>query len=387
MKILMCHNYYQQAGGEDQVFADEAWLLRENGHDVVQYTRHNDDVDNLSQWQKFRKTMWNHDTVVDIERLIREHQPQIMHCTNTFPLISPSAYHTAQEHGVKVVQSIHNYRLMCPAATLLRDGKVCEDCIGRVIAWPGIVHKCYREDRKATAVLALYQTYHRWRKTWHRDVDRIIALTDFSREKLVAGGLPGNKMSVKRNFVHPDPGLGEGQGDYVLSAGRLSPEKGIDTLIQAWRRQSDLPTLKIIGSGPLEEQVRQAADELPHVEYLGRKPLDEVYNLLGQARCLIVPSVWYEVCPKTILESFAKGTPVIASRLGGMAELIDDERTGLLFEPGDPASLAAAVTKLVADPGRQEIYRSAARAEFETHYTAPMNYQQLIEIYRLALGA
>lgn len=387
MKILLCHNYYQQAGGEDQVFADETWLLESHGHEVIRYLRHNDDVDELSNYQKLRKTLWNPDTVRDLGEVIRRERPDVMHCTNTFPLISPAAYAVARQHGVRVVQSIHNYRLLCTAATLMRQDRVCEDCVGKFFSWPAVVHKCYRENRGATSVLALYQAFHRLRRTWHRDVDRFIALTEFSRDKLVMGGLPADRVDVKRNFVHPDPGAGTGQGDYFLFVGRLSQEKGIGTLLRAWSSHPDLPTLRLLGDGPLADDVRQADATLANVEWIGRRPLDEVYRQMGQAQAVIVPSVWYEVCPKTILEAFATGTPVIASRLGGMAELVTDGETGVLFEAGNAEELAKAVRSLAADASRRTQLRQAARRAYLERYTPQENYRLLLKIYQKALGA
>ena len=385
MKILLCHNYYQQAGGEDQVFADEGWLLEENGHEVVKYTRHNDDIADLSSLQRMRKTFWNPRTIRDLEPILEREKPQIMHCTNTFPLISPAAFSVARRHGVKIVQSIHNYRLICPTATFLRNGKVCEDCVGHTVAIPAIRHRCYRGDLGATTVVALYQAYHRLRKTWHDDVDRFIALTDFSRDKLTSV-LPPEKISVKPNFVHPDPGIGTGKGDYLLFVGRLSEEKGVQTLVDCWRAHTDLPKLTVIGDGPLASIVQQASDELPHLHWEGRQPLARVYAALHDATGLIVPSVWYEVCPKTILEAFAKGIPVLGSRLGGMVELIDENVNGLLFEPGDIGSLATVARRIENDSGLVDRLRQGARQSYMSRYTPEINYAQLLGIYEQVLA-
>ena len=382
MKILLCHNYYQLAGGEDQVFADETNLLRENGHEVLHYTRHNDDVDAMSHREKIQAMLWNSRTYQELRELIQTEAPDVMHCTNTFPLISPAAYAAAREAGVGVVQSIHNYRLMCPNALFLREGKVCEDCLGKSFAWPAVRHACYRESRLASAAVAFYQWHHRRRGTWVNDVDLFVALTDFSRDALIAGGIPAEKITVKTNFIHPDPGLGDGQGGYALFVGRLSEEKGVQTLIRAWQTHGDgLPELRIIGGGPLEQTVSDAASQVEKLTYLGKQPLDEVYRNLDQASCLIVPSLWYEVCPKTILEAYAKGTPVVGSRLGGMSELIDEGRTGRLFSVGDAAALATAVRSLPANPSEQQNLRAQVRREYETKYTPERNYELLMQIY------
>lgn len=386
MRILMCHNYYQQPGGEDQVFADERWLMRERGHEVMEYTRHNDDVEHMSSSGKVLATMWNRKTQHDLDKLLQSFQPDIVHCTNTFPLISPSVYAVARKYGARVVQSIHNYRLLCPASTLMRNGSVCEACLGKRFAWPAIQHACYRDNRQASAVVAVYQAMHRLRGTWHTDVDRFIALTPFSRDKLIQGGLPADRISVKANFVYPDPGFGKGGGGYVMFVGRLTEEKGIATLLSAWEADLTLPTLRIVGDGPLCERVRAASQRLPHVVWCGRQTLNQIYEGLDSAEALIVPSLWYEVCPKTILEAFAKGTPVIASRLGGMQEMVADGHTGRLFHPGNAQDLIAAVHDVISISARTPQLRQNARAEYLKNYTADTNYESLLEIYQQTLG-
>src|SRR5262249_37589860 len=231
MKVLLCHNYYQQPGGEDQSFAAEADLLEAHGHDVVRFTVHNDAIDQMSRWEVARKTVWNRQTYTQLRELIRREKPSIMHCTNTFPLISPAAYYAARAEGVRVVQALRNYRLLCPNGLFLRNGRICEDCLGKAVPWPGVLHRCYRHNRSASSVVAGMLGVHRWLKTWTRTVSRYFTLTEFARRKFIAGGLPGDRITVKPNFVHPDPGMGTGRGGYVVFAGRLSPEKGVETLL------------------------------------------------------------------------------------------------------------------------------------------------------------
>lgn len=384
MKALLCHNHYQQPGGEDQVFADEARLLESRGHEVVRYTRHNDDVPEMKPLDVAKRTFWNRRTYQELRNLIRRERPDVLHATNTFPLISPAAFDAARAEGVPVVQSLHNYRLLCPNVLLLRDGKICESCLGRSFAWPGILHGCYRQSRVQTAVVAAMVAAHRARKTWTTAVDRYIALSDFSRKKFIAGGLPAKKIAVKTNFVYPDPGVGGGNGGYAVVVGRLSGEKGIETLLAAWKLLPRPLPLKIVGDGPLAEIVAAAARLQPEIEWLGRRPLDDVYRLIGDAKCLVLPSICYENCPKTLLEAYAKGTPVIASRLGAMEELVVDGLTGLHFDSGNPADLASKVSAFFADPGLASDMREAARREYLEKYTADANYEQLLDIYKQA---
>lgn len=381
MKVLLCHNYYQQRGGEDESFEAEARALEEFGHEVVRYTRHNDAIDGMGRVEVAANTLWSKQTYAELRRLVRRERPAVMHCTNTFPLISPAAYSAARAEGVPVVQSLRNYRLLCPGALFLRDGKVCEDCLGKSVPWPGVRHGCYRDSRAASTVVASLTTLHRGLGTWRRDVTLYFTLTEFARRKFVEGGLPADRIVVKPNCVNPDPGPGTGRGGYAVFAGRLSPEKGIDTLLAAWQQLKRPVPLKVVGDGPLADRVKAAAAANPNVEYLGRRPLRELLDVIGEAACLVMPSVWYETFGRTIIEAYAKGTPAIASRLGAMAELVDEGRTGLLFAAGDAADLAAAVDRLMVDPARM---RLAARREFEDKYTAASNYQQLMAIYARA---
>jgi glycosyltransferase involved in cell wall biosynthesis len=380
MRIVVAHNFYQQPGGEDQVFADEVALLRRFGHEVVPFTIHNDRIETMGRLSVAAATVWNRATYRDLAPLVRGHRPQVVHFHNTFPLISPAAYQAARDEGAAVVQTLHNFRLLCPSGVLFRDGKVCEDCVGRVVPWPGVVHKCYRGSRPATAVLAAALSAHRARGTYRDAVDLYIAPTESARATFVAGGLPAEKIAVKPNFVDPDPGLGDGLGGYAVFVGRLSYEKGLETLLEAWRMLPGVP-LKVIGDGPLAPQVREAAAANPSITWLGRRTLNDVYETVGRASFLVFPSRCYETFGRVAVEAFAKGTPVIASGHGGMADVVTHGRTGLLFAPGDAAALADAVRQMLrlAPP-----MRLAARREYETKYTGDQNHDLLQSAYQRA---
>jgi glycosyltransferase involved in cell wall biosynthesis len=384
MKVLLCHNHYQHPGGEDRVFWDEGTLLESRGHTVTRFTMHNDVIAQIGRLDLARKTLWNTDAANQLRSLIQQQQPDVMHCTNLFPLISPAAYYVARKMRVAVVQSLHNYRMICPKAQFMRDGRVCEKCLGKSIAWPAIRHACYRESRSATATIVAMLAYHRRKKTWTTMVDRYITPTQFVKDKYVEGGFPTEKIEVKPNFVFPDPGAGSGDGQYFVFAGRLSPEKGLDTLLDAWSQLPPDVHLRIVGDGPMASRVQRAADSDSRIRWLGRVNATEVLTILDQARCLIMPSVCYETFGLTIAEAFAKGTPVIVSNLGAMAELVDDGRTGLLFEPNDSADLARKVQQLLADSTTP--FRAQARSEFELNYSADRNYDRLVEIYDRAVS-
>lgn len=386
MNVVVCHNFYQEPGGEDQVFRDEAALLESHGHAVARFTMHNDAVGSLGAARLAGKTLWNRAAARELGEVVRRHRADVVHFHNTFPLISPAAYYAARRAGAAVVQTLHNYRLACPAATFLRDGRPCEDCLGRSVPWPAVRHACYRGSRAATATTAGMLTLHRLIGTWRDRVDAYVALTDFARDKLVAAGLPAERVVVKPNFVAPDPGAGNGSGGYALFVGRLAPGKGLETLLRAWTEHYPGIPLKVLGDGALAALVREAAGTCPQVEWLGRRPLDEVYRVMGEAALLVLPSVWYEGLPKALIESFAKGTPVVASRLGSLAEAVEHGRTGLHFEPGNPADLARQVRHLASDPSALARMRAAARTEFEQKYTAERNLRLLTDIYGRAVA-
>ncbi|MCA9238515.1 MAG: glycosyltransferase, partial [Planctomycetales bacterium] len=274
---------------------------------------------------------------------------------------------------------------LCAGAYLMRDGKPCEDCIGRLIPWPAVRHGCYRDSTTASAAVAAMQVAHRLLGTWRRKVDAFFTLTEFARSRFVVGGFPADRVHVKNNGVAPDPGVGPGDGDHIVFAGRLSPEKGVATLLRAWRESPHLPALEIIGDGPLAAEVAAAADADPRISWLGHVPADEVQERIGRARALVIASEWYETFGRTIAEAFAGGTPVIAAALGAMQELVDDGRTGWHFRAGDSRDLAAKVaTAATLDGAALASLRTAARREYESRFTPQRNYERLLEIYRIA---
>jgi glycosyltransferase involved in cell wall biosynthesis len=384
MKFLLCHNFYQQFGGEDQSFYDDVALLRAHGHEVVEFTRHNNEIDGRSRVRVAIDTMWNAAVYRELRSLICRERPDIMHCTNIFPLISPAAYQAAHDEGVPVIQALGNYRLLCPGATLMRNGGVCESCVGKSFAWPAVQHACYRGSRLGSAVIATMVASHRLRGTW-RSVDRFYAPTRAARDVFVRAGMPGDRIDIRPYMVSPDLGAGPGDGGYALYVGRLSPEKGITTLLGAWSQlEANIP-LRIIGDGPCRAMVEEAAAKDPRIKPMGYLPLEDVYRQLHAATCLVMTSVWYETFGRTIIEAYAAGTPVIASRLGAMQELVRHRETGLLFEPGSPTSLSRAVQKLFHQTDLP-VVRARVRQEFEEQFTSEQNYRQLMEICDRTLG-
>jgi glycosyltransferase involved in cell wall biosynthesis len=385
MIILIAHNYYQQPGGEDQVFASEAGLLEARGHRVVRFTRSNDEIDGMGRPALFAATLWNRRLASELGTVIRAERPEVVHFHNTFPLISPAAYAAARAEGCAVVQTLHNYRLMCPNALFLRDGQACERCLARPFAWPGVIHGCYRESCTASAVVATMTAAHRAVGTYGRLVDRYIAPSEFARRKFVLGGLPPEKIVVKPNFVAPDPGPGEGRGGYALFVGRLSRGKGLETLLAAWPRLHRPFPLKIIGDGDLADLARDAAWRWPHVQWLGHRAQAEVTRIIGEATLVVVPSECYETFGRVAIEAFAKGTPVVAADHGAVAEIVGRGDAGRVFNGGCPDDLARQVDALLDTPATLTAMRPRARQEFEARYTAAENYEQLMAVYQQAL--
>jgi glycosyltransferase involved in cell wall biosynthesis len=385
MKVLLCHTYYLQRGGEDCCFEEERDLLRAHGHEVVEFVRSNQELVDMNPAAAALKTLWNRRAVREFREVVRRERPAVAHFTNTFPLISPAVCHAAHDAGVAVVQALHNYRWLCAGAFFMREGAPCEDCLGKRFSWPAIRHRCYRSSAAASAAVVGMQFVHRTVGNWMSKVDAFFTLTEFAKERFIAGGFPAERIHVKPNSV-PDPGIGAGAGGYVIFVGRLSPEKGLSTLLEAWRNDPTLPPLVLVGEGPLSPQVEAAATADARIDWRGHLPHDEVLRLIGNAEALVMPSLWYETFGRTIAEAFAAGTPAVVSRLGAMAELVDDARTGWHFESGDWQELAERIHQVLRlSPERRAAMRQAARSEYEGRFTCERNYARLLDIYRIAI--
>jgi glycosyltransferase involved in cell wall biosynthesis len=380
MRILIAHNAYQQKGGEDSVMATESTLLSSRGVEVAVYSRHNDEITGMSRVALAGQTIWSSRTEADIAKWVADFRPDVIHVHNTLPLISPSLYVAAHKAGVPVVQTLHNFRLFCTQAMFLRDGKVCEDCLGK-LPWRGVVHGCYRNSRVQSAVVGGMLAVHRALGTYRNKVTRYIALNEFCRKKFIEGGLPAERIVVKPNFVDIPAG-DEKLRQGGLFVGRLSAEKGIVALARA---MDQVPTcqLNVIGSGPEEAALSSRAN----IHMLGFLPRDQIFRHMQRAAYLLMPSIWYENFPLTLVEAFACGLPVIASRMGAMAELIEDGRTGLLFEPGAAEDLAKKIIWAEANPEAMIAMGKYARNEYEAKYTPERNFRRLMVIYMEAINA
>ena len=353
-------------------------LLVDHGHDVALLQADNAEINNfLLRLRTSFEVVYSFRGRRRVADEIARFRPDVVHVHNFFPLFSPAVYHACRAADVPVVQTLHNYRLICPNGLLFRDGQVCEECVGRSFAWPGVAHGCYRNSRAGTASIATMQAVHRIGGTWKDCVHTYVALTEFSRSRFVKGGLPADKIVVKPNYVPPSGPAGDGSGGYALFVGRLSPEKGIDVLLAAWKTLGSRIPLRIVGEGPLAERVRAAAGE--GISYLGPCRNDEILSLMRGATCLIFPSLCFETFGRVIAEAFSTGLPVVASDLD--SSLVTHGRTGLLFRPGDPRALVEQVEWALSHPEELSLMRRQARAEYEEKYSPERNYQMLLRIY------
>lgn len=380
MRIVVAHNAYQHRGGEDVVVESEVAMLREAGHEVETHFRSNHDLATMSTTAAALQTIWSGRSTTSVGDLLRRFKPDIVHVHNTFPLISPSIYWACGDAGVPVVQTLHNFRLLCPQAMLLREGRVCEDCLGKT-PLPAVKHGCYRGSRAQTAVVVGMLALHRRLGTWQDKVARYIALNEFCRQKFVEGGLPADRIVVKSNFVPEVPPLGAQEREaHYLFVGRLSPEKGLRSLANAVAKSPGI-RVRVVGQGPEATGLAHVAG----VEMVGELPRVAVIAEMRAATALVVPSIWNEMFGLVTVEAFANGLPVIASRIGALAHIVRDGETGLLFEPGNADELAAKLQWASQHPQEMASMGRQARAEYEARYTPHKNLDQLLAIYAGAM--
>jgi glycosyltransferase involved in cell wall biosynthesis len=381
IRVLIVHNRYQCVGGEETVVANEHTLLDRQGWEPRLWSVSNDAI--VSAWDKITaavRVSYSRAARDDLARIVAEFAPAVVHVHNFFPLLSPSIYDACRAAGVAVVQTLHNFRTICAGALLARDGHPCEDCIG-ASPYQAALHGCYRGSRIGSLVVARMVDTHQRRGTWSQKVDRFIALSAFAKSKFVAAGFPADRITVKPNFAEDRPVSGCSVRAGALFAGRLSPEKGIDTLLRVW---NDLKVpLRIVGDGPLRERVENASGST--VVTLGWKTPAEVAGEMAQAAFLILPSRGPENFPMVIAEAFCQGLPVIASRLPAIEEVVEDGATGLLFTQGDADDLSTKVRWAHQHPEAMRIMGANARRVYEERYSPSVNFRQLAAIYQAAI--
>jgi glycosyltransferase involved in cell wall biosynthesis len=381
MRILVAHNAYLYRGGEDTVVESEIALLQRHGHEVMLYRRDNTELDTLPRWQAAMDSVWSKRTVLEVGRLLESFQPHLIHAHNTFPLISPSLYGVAEEFGIPVVQTLHNFRLLCPQAMLMRNGRYCDDCVGRW-PWRAVLHRCYRGSLAQSAVSAGMVSGHRILGTWRNRVRRYIVLNQMCREIFIRGGLPPEKLSIKPNFVEANDVPGEHKRRGGLFIGRLAAEKGLLTLAQAIR-QTPVTRIAVCGSGPLQAFVEQSE----WLDYIGYEQGEALRTRIRNAEFLVMPSTGIESFGLAAIEAFACGTPVIASRHGGLREIVEHGHNGLLVTPGNADELAEAIAYAVSNPIQMRRMGLEAYQTYLARYTPERNYSTLMAIYHQTLAS
>ncbi|MDQ3986389.1 MAG: glycosyltransferase family 4 protein [Actinomycetota bacterium] len=391
LRVLLVHNYYRQNAGEDASFAaEEKYLVEDPEVEVFSYIRDSADIDTYGLRDKSRlalETVWSRRSRGGIDRLIDEVRPDVVHAHNTFPLVSPSVLSACAGKGIPLVHTVRNFRMFCAKAIFFRDGHICEDCVGRTPPWPGVVHACYRGSRMQSAVVVSMQALNASRGTW-REPTAYIVPTAFVRDKLARLGFNRETIVVKPDIVIPDPGPIGKKEDFALFVGRFTEGKGIPTLVRAWSHLPHIP-LKLVGSGPGELEIRNLVEAhglVGAVDFVGEMSRSRVLELMQRAKFVIMPSESYETFGRIAVESFACGTPVIASRIEALTETIQEGKTGLHFSPGQADDLARKIKWMSDHPAETEKMARRARLEYESTYSADKLHESLVSIYRALMA-
>lgn len=381
--VLMAHNYYQVPGGEDTVFHNEVNMLEKNGHKVTKYTRHNDEIKSgvLSKLKLGIDTIFSFKTYKEVKKLIDENDIDVVHVHNTLPLVSPSIYYAARAKRVPVVQTIHNFRLLCPGATFTRNGEICEDCVSKGLE-QSLMHRCYRGSLAQTFIMYAMLKFHRVIGTY--DKINYITLTEFNKKKLLSLVKDESKIYVKPNFVEKREQNERTLEDYFVYIGRLDDIKGINFLVETWKEIDQAIDLYVIGTGPEEEKVKKFIEEnnIKNIKLLGFMRREEAFKIIEKSRAIIVPSKWYEGFPMTIAESFSLGVPVIGSKVGNIQSIIDDKNNGLLFEMNNKESLKEVIENTFYNKQKNKELGENAYKIFSQYYTDENNYKTLSSIYQ-----
>jgi glycosyltransferase involved in cell wall biosynthesis len=388
MRILIVHNRYREFGGEDAVVDSEVEMLRLAGHDVRVLLWSNDDVrieGALQHIDALRNTIWNRIAWHTVRSARREFAPDVIHIHNTVAVASPAVLDASRGPDVGVVHTLHNFRHLCLNGTLFRNRRPCTDCVGK-LPWRGVLRSCYRGSRGASLALAGSEVIHRAIGTWTKTVHRFVAFSEHSRQLHIAAGFDPDRIAVKPQTLANDPGCGGHRGEYVLYAGRLSPEKGIAVLLDAWRQYRLNVPLVIAGDGRDAGRVRCEIRSLPMIRMMGRVPRHELLDLMKDARVLVLPSLWFEGFPVTLLEGLATGCPIVASRVGAIAEIVREGEEGILVPPGDSEAMARAIEELWLSEGSRQRLQTRARTAFRERFSPQASQEALLNIYREARG-
>lgn len=382
-RVLVVHNRYRDAGGEDAVVDAEVQLLRQHGHHVERYERHNDELDQAGGLALMARSFWNTRTRHEVAQLARRQGVHLVHLHNSFPIISPSVYAAAHDAGVPLVQTLHNFRLVCPQAMLLHRGRPCTDCVGHV-PWRAVVRRCCRGSALHSAGVATLVQLHRSLGSWQHGPTLNLALNQHCADLLARGGLPAERLRIKPNFVDlpadlsTDMASTTGPRQGLLFVGRLSAEKGTALLAAAGAAlPSGAPPIRVVGDGPERAHLQGR----PALQLLGALPPLQVWQAMQRATALLLPSLAAESFPRVLVEAFACGLPVLASRVGALPELVQHGRTGWLFDAADTRALAGLLHRVHTEPHTLARMGEQAQAHHQAHWTGEHNLAQLLAVY------
>ncbi len=390
MRILIVHNQYQQSGGEDSVVKAEFNILKNAGEDVYLYERSNKEF-NDTFWIKKLKLLydmkWSHKSYQDMRAILKKIHPDVVHFHNIFFILTPSVYQACKDEGVPVVQSLHNFRLLCSNALFFRNNKICEECIEKKDLNRGIVHKCYRNSRVLTTVIVRMLKFHWRRRTRQTIVDHFILASAFGRQKYIAAGIPKDQISIKPNVVYPDT-LKQNQDEgYALYIGRLSSEKGVSILLEAWKAIDYIP-LKIAGDGPLASELKEYVriHGITNVEFLGFISEEQYKICMSGAKFLVIPSICYENFPCVVVEAYSYGIPIVASNIGSLPEVVEDRVTGVIFGAGDTHDLTRKIEWIAKNEEGLKGIRKNILQQYEQRYSSRRIHEILMTIYKKVIG-
>ena len=377
MKVLIVHNFYKIRAGEYSVLKNEIKLLKDNGNEVITFYKDNKNIKSFySKVIYFLRIVYSKNIFKEFDYYLKQNKPDVIHVHNFFPIMTPAIFFAAQKNNIPIVHTLHNYRLICPTSTLMHNNRIYEKSIING-SFSTIIDKVYRNSYLGTFALARMISYHKKYNTWDTQVDKFIALTNFSKSKFIEANFLIDKIEIKSNFVFDMYDPESDKKEYALFIGRISEEKGIRCLIKAWEKIDY--KLIIVGTGPLENFVKRQLNE--NIIFLGKQNKEEIRVLMNAASFLIIPSIWYEGFPMVILEAYSAGLPVLGSRIGSIEEVVLDNITGLHFKPNDSRDIVKKVNRIIKDRELLKKISKNSRKEYLEKYTPSKNYDILINIY------
>ena len=380
----MAHNFYQTPGGEDESYRTESRLLESGGHEIIRYEKNNDEIKHENKIVTAKNTIWNQNTYRELELILSNNNIEIAHFQNTFPIISPSAYYACQRRKIPVIQALRNYRITCINGMLQRNNLPCQDCVGSVFPLSGVVHRCYRDSIAASIVAATALSMHKIIGTYDQKVDVYIAISDYVKRVYVEAGIAPEKIFVKPNTVIPYKPHEKNRDNTFVYVGRLIPEKGIDKLLKEWSNMELDYELIVVGGGDYLKKYKNEFSAIKSIRFVGQLSRQQAEEYLSMAVATIVPSMWAEPFGRVVIESYAVGTPVIASNIGALPELIQDGETGMLFEPFEDGSISSKIYEFVSMRHKWTQMRERCLESYENFYSSQSNLEILEEIYKHA---